>query len=146
MAYQGFARAAIARLDEVRLDAVELRIEAGLAQGRHREAVAELEQLVVQNPLRERPRASLMLALYRSGRQAEALTAYQETRRVLLDELGMDPSPALQDLERAILNQEARLDAPTAQHPPRLSPERSILVCCRADSQPDCDEGAGGTA
>ena len=109
-AYESFAQAAIARLEEIRLAALELRIDADLALGRHDELVGELEALVAEHPLRERLRMYLMTALYRSGRQAEALDAYQEARRALVDELGIDPSPALQELERAILRQDPALD------------------------------------
>ena len=100
VSYESFAQAAIARLEEIRLAALELRIEADLALGQDRELVGELEALVVEHPLRERLRGHLMLALYRSGRQAESLNAYQEARRLLVDELGIDPSPSLQALER----------------------------------------------
>ena len=92
-AYESFAQAAIARLEEIRLAAVELRIDADLALGRHDELVGELEALVAEHPLRERLRRCLMTALYRSGRQAEALEAYQEARRALVDELGIEPRP-----------------------------------------------------
>ena len=109
-AYESFAQAAIARLEEIRLAAVELRIDADLALGRHDELVGELEALVAEHPLRERLRRYLMTALYRSGRQAEALDAYQDARRALVDELGIEPSPALQELERAILRQDPSLD------------------------------------
>ncbi len=126
--YDAFASAPIARLEELRLVAQELRFDAGLALGRHTELVAELEALVAQHPLREGLRRRLMLALYRSGRQAEALEAYQSARRTLVDELGIDPSPMLQELEGAILRQDSSLDlAPTA--PGR----RSILVGAVAD-------------
>ena len=111
-AYESFAQAAIARLEEIRLAAVELRIDADLALGRHDELVGELEALVAEHPLRERLREYLMTALYRSGRQAEALDAYQDARRALVDELGIEPSPALQELERAILRQDPALDWP----------------------------------
>src|SRR5262249_6755787 len=93
--YETFAQAAIARLEEIKLAAVELRLEADLALGRHDELVGELEVLAAEHPLRERLRAFLMTALYRSGRQADALDAYQEARRALVDELGIEPSPAL---------------------------------------------------
>ena len=109
-AYEPFAQAEIARLEELRLTALERRIEADLALGRDAELVGELEALVARHPLRERPRVQLMLALYRAGRQAEALDAYQQARRVLVDELGIDPSPALQELEKAILRQDPSLD------------------------------------
>jgi DNA-binding SARP family transcriptional activator len=108
-----FARDAGARLEESRLAAIEDRIEADLALGRHARVVPELEQLVDQHPLRERLRGQLMLALYRSGRQAEALELYRRTRETLIDELGIEPGEALQDLERAIL-----------QHDPSLEPAR----------------------
>ncbi len=108
-AYESFAQNEAARLDELRLTALEERIEAELELGRAGDLVAELEALVRENPLRERPRGQLMLALYRSGRQAEALQAYQETRRVLVDELGIEPTPALQRLHASILRQESAL-------------------------------------
>ena len=111
-AYESFAQAAIARLEEIRLAAVELRIDADLALGRHDELIGELEALVAEQPLRERLRGHLMTALYRSGRQAEALDAYKDARRALVDELGIEPSAALQELERAILRQEPALDLP----------------------------------
>ena len=116
-AYESFAQAAIARLEEIRLAAVELRIDADLALGRHDELVAELEALVAEHPLRERLRRYLMTALYRSGRQAEALDAYQDARRALVDELGIEPSTALQELERAILRQDPSLDLPSDAAP-----------------------------
>jgi WD40 repeat protein/class 3 adenylate cyclase len=97
------------RLEELRLRAVETRIDADLALGRHAELAGELEVLCEENPVRERFRAQHMLALYRSGRQAEALRAYQKTRAYLADELGLEPSPQLQELERRILNQDASL-------------------------------------
>src|SRR5215218_7153273 len=93
-----FARGEIARLEELHLDALEERIEADLALGRHAELVSELEGLVREHPLRERLRAQLMLALYRSGRQAEALAAYQDARRTLVDELGVEPGRTLREL------------------------------------------------
>ena len=102
-------RADVARLEELRISTIEGRIEADLALGRHAQLVGELEALVHTNPLREGLRAQLMLALYRSGRQADALAVYRQTREVLAEELGIDPSPALQDLELAILNQSAEL-------------------------------------
>ena len=100
------------RLEDARLAVVEDRIEADLALGRHAELVPELEALVAEHPLRERFRHQLMVALYRAGRQADALAAYQDARRALVEELGIDPSPALQELEKAILNQDPRLAAP----------------------------------
>ena len=112
--YEPFAQAHIARIEELRLTALEDRIEADLALGRHARLVGELETLVAEHPLRERPRGQLILALYRSGRQAEALDAFQDARRTLVDELGIEPSPALARLERAILVQDPSLDAPPA--------------------------------
>jgi YVTN family beta-propeller protein len=108
-ALDGFAQREIARLEEARISAVEERIEADLALGRHSELVGELESLVSAHPLRERLRGQLMLALYRCGRQAEALAAYRETRRLLVEELGLEPSQALQGLEKAILVQDPLL-------------------------------------
>ena len=97
------------RLEELRLRAVELRIEAELALGRHAQLVAELEVLCEEFPVYERFRGQHMLALYRSGRQAEALRAYQKTRTYLAEELGLEPSAQLQELERGILNQDPSL-------------------------------------
>jgi predicted ATPase/DNA-binding SARP family transcriptional activator len=99
----------IARLEELRVAAVEERIDAELALGHHRELVAELEALVAEEPLRERRRRQLMLALYRSGRQADALASYHDARRTLLDELGLEPSAELRELEAAILRQDPSL-------------------------------------
>ena len=134
--YEDFAQAAISRLEEIRLAAVELRVDADLALGRHDELVGELEALVAEHPLRERLRSYLMTALYQSGRQAEALDAYQEARRALVDELGIDPSPALQELERAILRQDPSLAGEaTAPARAREVPERSILVATTQDTR-----------
>ena len=105
-------RADATRLEELRLGAMEDRIEADLALGRHKDVVGELQALVAVHPLRERLHGQLMIALYRDGRQAEALEAYQAARRTLVEELGLEPSPALQRLERAILQQDASLDLP----------------------------------
>ena len=118
--YEPFAKGEIAGLEELRLAAIEYRIEADLALGRHADLVSELEALLVQHPLRERLRAHLMLALYRSGRQAEALEVYKRTRQQLIDELGIEASPALQRLEKAILLQDASLELPA---PPSVRSE-----------------------
>ena len=107
--YEAFAETEIARLEELRLTALEDRIQTHLDSGEAAELVAELESLVKENPLRERPRGQLMLALYRSGRQAEALQVYQDTRRALVDELGIEPTRALQELHASILRQESVL-------------------------------------
>ena len=102
-AYDDFARTEIARLEERRLIVLEQRIDADLALGRHAALVGELAALVAQEPLSERPQAQLMLALYRSGRQAEALEVYQQARRTFREDLGLEPSEELQQLQRAIL-------------------------------------------
>ena len=115
-----FAAGEAAHLDELRLVAVEDRVDAELALGWHRDVVGELQALVASHPLRERPRRQLMLALYRQGRHAEALAAFQELRAVLRDELGIDPSAGLAELQYRILNQDPALDhgspAPAPSH------------------------------
>jgi DNA-binding SARP family transcriptional activator/ABC-type branched-subunit amino acid transport system substrate-binding protein/streptogramin lyase len=107
-----FAQGEIRRLEELRLAALEERIEAEFALGDAAAAVPELETLVHANPLRERLRAQLMLALYRSDRQADALAVYRDGRKLLVDDLGLDPGPALQELEQSILRQDPALRAP----------------------------------
>ena len=104
-----FARVEAGRLEELRLAALEERIEADLALGRHAELVGELEVLIAEHPQRERLRGQLMLALYRSGRQADALEAYRDARAAL-DELGLEPGAALRQLEQQILTQDAALE------------------------------------
>ena len=132
--YEPFAQPEIARLEELRLNALEERIEADLALGHDADLVGELEGLLAQNPLRERLRGQLMLALYRSGRQAEALELYQQTRRVLRDELGLEPSPDLHELEQAILRQDPTLGTPsrglfwTASNAARRRPQVLIVA------------------
>jgi DNA-binding SARP family transcriptional activator len=121
-AYESFAQPAIARLEELRVHALELRIEAQLELGLQPRVIVELEDLVAAHPFRERLRAQLMLALYRDGRQGEALDVYHDTRTELLEELGIEPGPALQKLQQEILRQAPSLDGPLA------APERSILV------------------
>ena len=116
-AYEELAQAEIARLEELRLAAQESLIEASLASGRHADVVAELEDLTRSHPLRERLHGQRMLALYRSGRQAEALAAYREARRVLVGELGLEPGPELADLHAAILRQDPALRAGTSPRP-----------------------------
>jgi DNA-binding SARP family transcriptional activator len=131
LAYEPFAQTSIARLEEIRLAALEQRIEADLALGRHHELVGELEQLVFEHPLHERLRAQLMLALYRSGRQAEALDVYRRTRAALVEELGLEPTQALIELERAILAQDPALDLARGAPPPGARPDpptRAVLV------------------
>src|SRR4051794_29606092 len=107
---EAFAQQEISRLGELRVRATETSVEAGLALGRHRELTSTLEALVKRHPLRETLRMQLMVALYRSGRQADALAAYQAARAYLRDEVGLEPSPALQRLEQAILIQDPALD------------------------------------
>lgn len=106
-------RAEAERLDELRLEAIEERVELELGLGRDTVLVGELESLVREQPLRERFREQLMLALYRSGRQAQALDAYRDARRTLIDELGIEPGERLQQLEQAILRHEPALDGDT---------------------------------
>ena len=125
LAHESFAQPEILRLEELRLGALDRRLEADLTLGRHAELVGELELLVREHPLRERVRAQLMRALYGSGRQAEALDVYRETRRLLVDELGIEPSPALRELEAAILRQDASL---TPRPGAGAARERTILV------------------
>lgn len=128
-----FARIEIARLEELRLATVERRVEADLQLGRHMELVPELEALVRTHPMRERLRGHLMLALYRCGRQADALAVYQQGRRLLAEELGLAPDDALQMLERAILNHDPSLqltdtpeDAPAVRPGPATAREAAI--------------------
>ena len=109
VAGEPFAIGEVSRLTEVRWEAVEARNDILLALGRHRELVGPLSQLVNENPLRERFHEQLMLALYRSGRQADALRAYEDARHVLVEELGLDPGPELQQLEHDILDQSPHL-------------------------------------
>jgi DNA-binding SARP family transcriptional activator len=138
-AYQQFAQPEIARLDDLRLAAIEDRVEAELALGRHAELATELEGFVAEHPLRETMRMQLMLALYRSGRQAEALAAYKDARRYLTEQVGIDPSPALQRLERAILVQDSALELPQVaaeRSPAPLRPLRKTVTVLHAELEP----------
>jgi DNA-binding SARP family transcriptional activator/tetratricopeptide (TPR) repeat protein len=127
LTYEPFAQPHIARLDELRLAALEERLRADLELGRHAELVGELEGLVAELPLRERPRELLMLALYRAGRQAEALDAYQAARAALTEELGIEPGRELRELQEAILRQDPALDLrPVAE--PADEPSRGAFV------------------
>ena len=119
--HEPFAAIEGRRLEDLRLGCVEDRIEAELALGGHALLVGELDALVARNPLRERLWAQLMLALYRSGRQAEALAGYRELRRLLATELGIEPSPATRALERRMLQQDPALDAGLTRHAWRRS-------------------------
>jgi DNA-binding SARP family transcriptional activator len=142
-AYDAWAQTEIARLEELRLTALEDRFDADLATGRAGDIVGELEAVARQHPFRDRLSAQLMLALYRAGRQAEALQHYRRTRTELLEELGLEPSQVLQRLERAILTQDPSLDArPHSVAPARRDvddqidagvavPENAILVVPR---------------
>ena len=128
-AYEAFATSTITRLDELRIAAIEERIDLALQLGQHLTAVGELEALVAAHPLRERTLGLLMTALYRSGRQADALRAYQEGRRLLGEELGLDPGPELQQLETAILTHDPSLDVPagSGEHATELAASRPRL-------------------
>ena len=128
-----FAIAAAARLEEERVAALEQRLEADLVLGRHQQLIHELEVLVAEHPYRERLHAQLMLALYRSGRQVEALRAYQRARRTLTDELGLEPSQELTQLERAILRQDATL---TLEMPAKLEAEPRLPLASAAAATP----------
>jgi len=135
LAYESFAQTAIARLEELRLAALELRFDAELELGRHAQALPELEALVWTHPLRERLRGQLMLALYRAGRQADALELYRTTRATLVEEFGIEPSRSLVELERRILTQDPSLDlgrgvasTPTAEE------ERTVLAAASHDA------------
>ncbi len=130
LAYQSFARAAVERLDELRLAAFEARVDTDLALGRHAALVPEVEALVAEQPLRERLRGQLMLALYRSGRQADALEVYRVTRKLLVESFGLEPSAPLQALERAILTHDRSLELGPAPAPART---RTVLVAPSRD-------------
>src|SRR3954469_7133823 len=117
LAYERFAQPEIARVADARMAALEDRIDADLTLGRHRTLVSELEALVRQYPNRERLLAQLMLALYRSGRQTDALKAYQSGRRQLRDHLGLDPGPDLRLLEQPILDHDPALEPQSADGP-----------------------------
>ena len=120
-AYDSFAQSEIARLNELQLAALEERLQADLALGRHDDVTAELRGLVAQQPLRERLRGQLMLALYRSGRKADALRVYDEARRALAEELGLEPSESLKGLQGAVLT-----DDPSLAAPARVAPSRKL--------------------
>jgi DNA-binding SARP family transcriptional activator len=129
LGYESFAQPAIARLEEVRLAVMEQRIDAELRLGRHSRLVGELEQLVAENPLQERFAEQLMLALYLSGRQAEALDVYRAARERLVDALGLEPTARLQALERRILAHDPSLEPAVSES---TAPGRAILVVASA--------------
>jgi len=135
LAYEQFARASVERLEELRLAALEERIHAELMLGRHAALVSELEGLGGEHPLRERLRGLQMLALYRSGRQAEALDVYREARGQLVSSFGIEPSAALRALEHAILTQDASLELGVPQT--RTADGGALLVA------PSRDEALG---
>jgi hypothetical protein len=147
-AHEPWATAEAARLEELRLTTLEDWLAASLELGEHDRLVPELEALVHRHPLRERLRGQLMLALYRSGRQADALEAFQHGRRLLLDELGIDPSQPLRDLERRILEQDpgarpADTAAPVTQPQPTAHPAagpRPIASSARGNRSPSARE------
>lgn len=124
--YEAFAQTEIARLEELRLEAVSARIDADLASGRSRELVSELESLVRQHPLREELTGQLMLALYRSGRQAEALRSYSSLRSRLVDELGVDPSAPLRRLNDRMVSGDETLEVPRVASPTSFSSTGSV--------------------
>lgn len=126
--YEPFAQREIAALAELRLAATEQRVEADLALGRHAQLVAEVESLVAAYPFRERLHAQLILALYRAGRQADALDAFRTARRALVEELGIEPGPELRRLEQQVLRQDPALDLPAAPSgSPTVSTEQTWL-------------------
>ena len=122
LAYEPFAQREVARLADLRVAALELRIDARLALGGHAEVIGELEALIAEHPFRERLRAQLMLALYRADRQADALQAYQDARRKLVEELGIEPGERLRELERAILAQDPALALPVLEAAQEAAP------------------------
>ena len=134
-----FARPESERLEEERLVVAEERFDALLALGRHDETIGELQAFVREHPLRDRPRRELMLALYRAGRQSEALEVYREGRTILQDELGLEPSRELRELEAAILRQDEQLAAPARAGPTATvdavegrsaNRRRALIVAC----------------
>jgi len=126
LSFEASSRHEVERLNEARLEALSERIDCDLELGRHAELIGELEGLVAAYPLREGLRSQLMLALYRSGRQAEALATYQEMRRALSEELGLEPSPDVRQLEQAILRQEPELDLVPPTRPPSLTHDGEV--------------------
>jgi DNA-binding SARP family transcriptional activator len=128
LAFEPFALAETARLEELRFAALERRLDLDLEDGRAAELVGELEGLIAEHPLRERLRGQLMVALYRGGRQGEALAAYQAARATLVERLGIEPGPALRGLERAILRQEPSLLVTRAGEAPSPGQQGSVIV------------------
>ena len=152
LAYEPFADIEIARLEELRTVAREELIQAELELGHHSQLVGEVEMLVAEHPLRERLRGQMMLALYRSGRQAEALEAYRQARETLVEELGIEPSPDLQRLEQSILRHDSELDLVRTAAPEAWSggDRRKTVTILFADivelREPWCPARPGGPA
>jgi WD40 repeat protein/DNA-binding SARP family transcriptional activator len=156
--YEPWAQAEIRRLEDLRVATLEDRIDADLQLGRHAVLVSELEALVDEQPLRERVRGSLILALYRSGRQADALAAYADARRRLSGEFGIEPGRELRELQQAILRQDAALDLPDgvqapgsdARAPARAGGVKAFLIAndrgCAAFTRRRGDEAAASLA
>src|SRR4051794_8838417 len=146
LAYEPAVSDEAKRLEELRVSALEERIDADLALGRHGEVAPELERLVAQHPLRERLAGQEMLALYRSGRQADALRVFAETRRRMVDDLGIEPGPALRRLEQAVLDQSPELGVPDAlpQRPARRSRRIRPVVFAGAGAALGAAAGAPG--
>jgi DNA-binding SARP family transcriptional activator len=129
-----FVRIEASRLEELRLAALEERLQADLALGRHGEIIGDLETLVAEHPLRERVRTQLMLALYRSDRQSEALAVYREARSILVDELGIEPGQGLRDMETAILRQDPSLDSPVGVETANSHARTLVVVAVASDA------------
>ena len=138
LAYAPFAQAEVGRLDDLRATALEQRIDADLALGRHADLIGELESLVADYPLREHAWGQLMLAEYRSGRQGEALATFDHARHKLADELGIDPGQSLQQLHQQILRQD-----PALQLPPTADEAKQVAPASRRDSIPRRGARAG---
>ena len=133
VADEPFAAAEIRRLEELRLQAAELAIDADLEAGRHVEVISELDALVAANPLREHLHAQRMLALYRAGRQSEALEAYRDARAGLVEQIGVEPGAELQRLHEQILEHDPALDLPAAAEPePVADPGSAAAALARA--------------
>ena len=141
--YEPFAQAEIARLEELQLACLEERNEAHLALGSAAALTAELGRMVTDHPLRERLRGQLMLALYRSGRQTEALEAYREFRNALREELGLEPSLALRELEAAILRHDPVLEPGSATSGAPLARRPVTVLCVALQLAPSSGVGAG---
>jgi basic membrane lipoprotein Med (substrate-binding protein (PBP1-ABC) superfamily)/DNA-binding SARP family transcriptional activator len=136
--YDDFARAEAGRLEDLRLAVIEDRIDADIRAGHHREVIGEVEQLVVRHPERERFVGQLMIALYRSGRQADALRAFERYRRAIGEQLGIDPSPELRRIEEQVLLHDARLTPSTTDRDDLISavnPFNGLQAFTEADAE-----------